>query len=1649
GIQVGGTYQAARDQFEERLVGIWSEVLGVDTTVIGIEDDFFGLGGHSLKATALTSRIHRELNIEIPLAQVFKTPTVKGLTEFSRNIAPDAFIAVEPAERKEYYPLASTQKRFYVIQQMAKDSTGYNMTAVFDVKGGTSSRDGASTPCYGLDKKRLENALLGLIHRHETLRTSFHIIAEDPVQVIHDAESVDFAVQYFDLHETGEEPDGPGESGKGTGNSIEDRVRPIIDKFIRPFDLSVTPLMRAGLIRLDEENYVLLFDMHHIIFDGTSAALFVEEFVLLYGGGELAPLPIQYKDFAQWQSRRLLSDELNPHKEYWLEHFFTPLPVLDIHTDFPRPPARSFAGRRFHIDLDSDLSRDVFLLAGHTGSTLFMILVAVFNILLARYSGQKDIILGSPIAGRNHADLENIVGLLMDTLVLRNFPGMEKTFGDFLNEVKENTLNAYENQDFPFRELLLLVDDEGDLSRNPMFDAMLNVQNQAFMDLDVDGSAFTPRPLESNVSKVDFTIEVFQTGTDLRLELEYCTDLFKRETMERFLCHFINILHDVTVERGADLKLAELEIMDVAEKRRLLEDFNIPHAASAQDTVVPEFFPMPVLFARQVERTPDNIAVTGKSMETGEVVSLTYRQLNDNARTLAARLIKNGITPGSIVAIKVEPSVEMIGGLLGILKSGAAYLPIEPTYPLDRIDYMLADSNVRILITNPGDVSEGSVEAKVPVILSPFQNHEPIGESQEPQVSLNDAVYIIYTSGSTGRPKGVAVEHGNLAAYINAFEMQFHYTPKDTVIQQASYAFDAFAEEIYPLLLRGGKIAVPLKSEVKDVFLLWEYIVTHDVSIIDCSPLLLSRLNRETQERGDAALPIRIFISGGDALKSVYMESLMETGTVYNTYGPTEATICASYYKCGDNPPANVPIGKPIAGYSLYVLNENMGLQPIGVPGELCIAGPGVTRGYLNNPQLTMEKFVTKPLNLRESHESIPKKGAVQLKAFGSAEHFSRKGFCPPEAQLVLYKTGDRVRWLDDGNIEFLGRIDLQVNIRGFRIELEEIENRLLEHGKISEAAVIAKPDNTDELSVYAFIVPTAPGLTEEETNENGTTFELKVSELRQYLSHTLPDYMIPAYFIQPDHMPLLSTGKIDRKALARMEGETVATGTAYAPPTTETEIRLAKIWEDLLKVEKAGINDDFFEIGGDSLKAMSLISRIYKEFDYRIPLAQVFETPTVNGLAKYSRNIAPDIFVAVEPAEKKEYYPLASTQKRFYVIQQMAKDSTGYNITAILDVKGGQPLCNGLDKKRLENTLLKMIHRHETLRTSFDIINEEAGQVIHDADSVDFAVEYYDLRETAIEHNHEPREPGKNTGNSVENRVRTIIEAFIRPFDLTVAPLMRAGLIRLDDENDVLLFDLHHIVFDGTSANLFVKEFVLLYGEGEVAPLAIQYKDFSQWQNRRLLSDELNPQKDYWLKHFYAPLPVLDIRTDYPRPPARSFAGERLHIDLNSDLSRDVYLLADRSSTTLFMILVTVFNILLARYSGQKDIILGSPIAGRNHADLENVIGLLMDTLVLRNFPQSEKTFGDFLSEVKENTLNAYENQDFPFRELLLLVGDEGDLSRNPIFDAMLNVQNMAGVNLDVEGLTFTPRSLESNVSKVDFTIEVFQTGTDLRLEL
>lgn len=1465
--------------------------------------------------------------------------------------------AIPPASRTGRLPLSFAQQRLWFLDQFQPGSPVYNIPIALRLSG-------------RLDIAALEHSLAGIVCRHEALRTTFAVAADEPVQVIA-AEANSPETQTLRLIDLQHLPSAERETEVRRLATAEAR---------RPFDLTRGPLLRVTLLRLKAETHVLLLTMHHIISDGWSLDLFLRELAALYQAytaGEPSPLPdlpIQYADFAVWQRTWLQGEVLKTQLAYWRQQLGGDLPVLQLPTDRPRPPLQTFNGATHVFRLPTSLVRSLKTLSEQEGVTLFMTLVAAFKVLLYRYTGQTDIVVGTPSANRNRPELEGLIGFFVNMLLLRTNLDGETTFRNLLRQVREVTLGAQAHQDLPFEQLVEAIQPERDLSRQPLFQVMFNLVLEPLDGANLPGLTVEPIQVDSGTAKFDLTLQFRQAERDLRGELEYNTDLFDAATIRRMAGHFQTLLEGIVID--PDQRPGDLPLLTTAERRQLLVSWNQTHLPYSPNDCFHQ------RFEDQVEAQPDSIAIRFEDHQ------LTYAELNRRANQLAHTLQRSGVEPGVLVGICVERSLELVVGLLGILKAGGAYVPLDPAYPAERLALMIEDARIPILLTHDqGRAGMAAPDIRVICLDSDWSTIAQESEANpDTSVTGTDLAYVIYTSGSTGRPKGVQIPHQALVNFLTTMQQAPGLTAQDSLLAVTTISFDIAALELYLPLMCGGQVVLAGREVATDGVKLLALLESSGATVMQATPATWRMLLAAGwSERRSLKI-----LCGGEALPTELARQLSERGSsLWNLYGPTETTIWSSLYQVEPAQSAEPPreaielIGRPIANTELYVLDSHLQPVPVGVPGELYIGGAGLAVGYLNRPELTAEKFIEHPFS----------------DGIGAR----------------LYKTGDRVRYRPDGNLEFLGRLDHQVKLRGFRIELGEIESLLDRHPGVRAAIVTLYEAGPDDQRLVAYVVP-APG--------QAAQAQTLPDELRPYLQTRLPHYMLPSSVIVLETFPLTPNGKIDRRALPPPDTGWADRAEMVRPPRTPIEQTLAELWAGVLRLERAGIDDNFFELGGHSLLATQLIARIRETFQVELPLRRLFERPTIAGLAEIlaghtagQTNHGSD---PIKPIARQTPLPLHPAQERFWFLTQLEPDSPAYNISFAYRLTGP------LHISALKHSLNEIIRRHEILRTTFEAVDGQPVQII--APAFEPEVPITDLSSLP------------DTEREAEERRLAVIEAR-RPFDLARGPLLRIGLLRLNETDHLLLLTIHHIGFDGGSIEVLnrdLSEFYSAFVAGRTASLPelpIQYADVAHWQQQRQNEAPVG-QLAYWQHQLGGEVPILQLPTDRPRPARPTSQGATLSFELTPALTEALKVLSRQEDVTLFMTLLAAYTILLAHHSGQMDFTIGTPAANRNRTETEGLIGLFVNTLVLRTRLDGNPTVKELLRRVRETVLDGYAHQEVPFQNLVDLLQGKRDLSRMPLFQVWFVLENEPAYRLDLPDLKVQFLDIDNETAKYELRL-------------
>jgi amino acid adenylation domain-containing protein len=1457
-------------------------------------------------------------------------------------------------------PASFAQQRLWFLDQFEPESALYNIASAIRMSG-------------NLNIPALTRALNEIVARHDVLRTTFRAADGIPSQVV--APALELLLPLIDV---------------STEAKAEREARAVVllqEEALTPFDLSVGPLVRAALIRLEESEHIILLSLHHIVADGWSMAILVKEVAALYSAyvkdlpSPLEVLPIQYADFSLWQRQWLSGEVLDKQTRYWADQLTGAPGLLTLPLDRPRPPVQTHRGAILFCEISEATTAGLHALCIKTGATLFMALTAAFSLLLSRYSGDDDILIGTPIANRNRVETEPLIGFFVNTLVLRTRIHADMTFVDLVQQVRATALAAYANQDVPFEQLIEVLKPERQSSYSPLFQVMLSLQNTLPARFELPGLTLEPVATENVTAKFDLSLNVVETDGGLRAAFEYNTDLFDAPTIKRMAMYLDALLE--AAAHNSERDLAELSMLDEQERAQLSQ-WNETETIYPQDRLTAQ------LFEDQCKRTPDKVAIIAGEQQ------LQYAELNARANQLAHWLRLRGVGPDVVVGICTEPGLDMIVGLLGILKAGAAYLPLAPDAPTERQGWMFADANPALLLTQQHLLARGVTGGSGTAVLcldSEWTQLDGMSRSNPVSVARPDNLaYIIYTSGSTGKPKGVLMTQGNLVHFLSAHLREAALVDSDRVLQFASLNFDVSVEEIFSPLLAGAAVVMRAAEFIGVGADFSDFITHHGITILDLPTALWHRWSEELVSQGRAVpASVRLLIVGGEkARKESYLAWCKLSGhdkvRWMNAYGPTEATVSCTTFTPDPgwaDRYAEIPIGKPIANMRMHVLDAGLSPVPIGVPGELCIAGDGLSRGYLNRPELTAEKFVPDPFS--------------------------------SELGARMYRSGDLVRYLADGNIEYLGRIDTQVKLRGFRIEPGEIEAVLSTLEGVREAVVLVREYIPGDRRLVAYVAA-------EEVLDRWDADSLRAALLK-----SLPTYMVPAHFLMLNSLPLTPNGKIDRNVLPAPD--VVRSDDDYVAPRTSVEATLASIWAEVLGLDRVSTSDNFFKLGGHSLLATQAISKIRSTMRIELPLRTLFEQPTLSGLAQHIAGLDASA-VGMPPlarAKRDGPLPLSFAQQRLWFLDQLESGSGKYTIPASVRLTGK------LNVVILKATLNEIVRRHQVLRTHFAQVDGVPVQII--ASHLDLALPLIDLAHLSA--------PER------EARARCLAEDEAQaPFDLKTGPLIRASLIRMDQDEHIVLITVHHIVFDGWSTGVLIREVAALYaayvqGLGSPLPeLQVQYADFALWQRHWLSGDILQGQLQYWTEQLAGSPAMLTLPLDRPRPSVQTHRGALLTFVIPEHTTVAVRAFGTQANTTLFMTLAAVFNILLARYSGQDDISIGTPIANRNHAGVEPLIGFFVNTLVLRTRIRDTASFADLVQDLRACALGAYANQDLPFEQLVEALKPEREVSHTPLFQVLLVLQNTPPGKLELPGLLLEPLDTGNAWIKFDLKLNIAEDG-------
>ncbi len=1545
--------------------------LGVHASVIDVDRPISQYALDSLAAIELTHRIEAGLGVILPMASLLQDSTIAEIAAQGRLATATATatrISPQTHAMVSGLPLSRGQQALWFIYQLAPESVAYNVASVVRVVS-------------ALDVSVLRRGFQLLLDRHPSLRSTFSIHQDEPVQHVRDDAKVSF-----------QEIDASALSEAAFNSQLVAEVG-------RRFDLEHGPLLRVHLFERGEHDHVILLVVHHIIADFWSLSVLTKELGILYEAelaGTSAQLPsnlLQYPDYVKQQEEMLGSRQGEKLWSYWQKQLAGELPVLNLPIDHPRPPAQTYTGSSRAFKLSPAVTRGLKDLSRAHGATLYMTLLAAFQTLLYRYTGQEDILVGSPTSGRNQNGLASLVGYFVNPLVLRAFPSRTTTFTSFLQQTKQTVLSAFEHQDYPFPLLVERLQPERESSRSPLFQVMFILQKAHLLNeeglsafalgeagalMKLGALELESVALEQRISQFDLTLAMVDSENSLSASLQYNTDLFDAATIARMTEHLKTLLQGI-VDQPQQL-LSELPLLTPAERQEIVFDWNQTGASYPQHLCLHQ------LFEAQAARTPDSLALIFDQQR------VSYAELDRRANRLAHHLRSLGVGPEIFVGILLSRRVEMVVALLAVLKAGGAYLPLEAAYPSERLLFMLENTRASILITEASllDRAEGLLrvqdgetitnESLPTLVVCLERDSKAISQQSEtapcPSALAQNLAYVIFTSGSTGKPKGVVINHSSAVTLAHWAREYFTAAQLSGVLASTSISFDLSVFELFVPLSWGGAVIL-----AENALQLPALPAAAEVTLVNTVPSAMAELVRN----GWIPAGVETVNLAGEALSRELVEQLYElkqVKDVINLYGPSEDTTYSTYARIEGGETRTPAIGRPLANTQVYVLDGAGEPVPAGVTGEIYLAGEGLARGYWQRPELTAERFVPDRFS------------------------GSRGG--------RLYRTGDLARFREGGLLEYLGRMDHQVKLRGFRIELGEVETALRHHEKVREAVVVVSEQDKGEKRLIAYVV---------NEGEQAAT----AADLRAWMRERLPEYMVPQAFLMLGEMPLTANGKVDRRALLACEEPESGRDAEVIGPRTETEAAVAEMWRELLRVDQVSVEDNFFEAGGHSLLATRMMSQVRKRFGAEVALRRFFEEATVAALSNHIDLAIESMQVLNGPSIKRMsrtgYLPLSFAQQRLWFLHQLEPDNTAYNMPATSRLTGE------LNPDALERSLTEIITRHEVLRTVFVMKDDEPAQIVLPAKPIRIPV--IDL--------------SRLSGNELEAEATRLATAEAQqPFDLSRGPLIRFTLLRLGTEQHMLLLTVHHIVFDGRSVGVLVGELTALYraydsgADSSLAELPVQYADYAAWQREWLQGEALEHQLSYWKGQLANATEALILPSSKSRPAVRTANGAYQSFRLSRALVLQLKTLGQGEQSTLFMVLLAAFQVLLSRYAGQTDVMVGVAVSTRNRPEIEGLIGLFVNMLVVRGDLSRDPIFREHLRSTREVALEAYAHQDLPFETLVESLPLGRDLNRTPLFQVMMAWQDTPLENTSLGAVRLQPEETDNRTAKFDMTLQL-----------
>ena len=1579
---------------ELALAETWTEVLGCARP--GRDDDFFELGGQSLDAVRLATRAGRRFGVDVPAMMIFERPT---LGAYARGVeavlgAPARAPVVDPADRRTRlaqhlragrrgvasnpvhgeasHPLATpAQQAMWLIERLGDAGSAYVIAQRTDIEG-------------ALDLPALERALQALVERHEALRTAFVDVDGAPRIDVHRSAVLETTLEVLAPSPA---PD-------------DARLGEIERAFVAmPFDLASPPLMRVRIVQCAARRHVMYLAIHHIVADGWSMGIIARDLGVLYAAeqasrpADLPSLTGGYARYASWMHDGLEGGPIASSVAYWRERLANVEP-LALPADRPRSARPTRTAGHVHFRLDRDLVERVDKFARAHGATRYMALLAGFAALIGRYSGQADVCVGTPVAGRPQLAFEPVVGYFANMVVMRTDLAGEPGLATLLGRVREAALDAFRHAAAPFERVVAAVAPARQAGVNPIFQVSFALQNLPPAELEIVGATCTTRRVAVADAQFDLSLVLTEADGGLDGVFHYAAELFDVERIERTAAHYERLLTTALDDPGRPL--AEIDLVDERALRQLLAENEAAARAFPRDAT------MMALLAPAVSAAPDSIAIVHGERR------VDFGALDAQSNRLAHRLRALGVGRESLVALCMPRCVDAVVAMIAVLKAGGAYLPLDPAHPIARRDAVLVDANPVVLL-GPGDtVAALTPPAATRVLAIDHEEALIASESADSPACVSrasDLAYVIYTSGSTGTPKGVAIEHRQLANHTAWFAAQFALAHDDRFLVRTTLAFDAAGVEIWPALVAGATLVIADEDDVRDPGTLLALVRDQGVTRMQLVPGQLAAVLDEL-ENDPSPLPLRTLFVGGDALLRTDVERWQARTDVelVNLYGPTECAIDATWHACTRPlPPGQIPIGRPVGNARVYVLDERLRPVPVGLDGEICIGGDVVGRGYLGRPELTAARFVADPF--------------------------------APEPGARMYRTGDRGRVRLDGTVEYHGRMDRQVKLRGFRIELGEVEAALVDAGARRAVAQV-RPDAGGTARLVAYV----------------ETSSLEASSLREALAERLPEYMVPAAIVVLESLPVLANGKLDRNALPA-PAFAPARG-LHEAPGTPTERAVAAVWGALLGDPHVGRNDDFFALGGDSLLAARAIARTRGATGVNLSVRVLFEEPTlvgfaarVDALARENATSGTDALqhgtttvpsgpdgppaalssgaasrvAAVLDARQvpaASLVPATSSQQALWYVESLTGARAAYQIAQAYRIEGE------LDEPVLREAIALLCDRHEAMRASFSVVEGSLCMRVHD--TVVAALERI--------------EPGSAIQEFVE-----------RPFDLGCAPLWRAAIARDPDGTRTFVLVMHHIVTDGWSMGIIVRELATAYAEllagrdpGLAAPSA-SYSRYAQWHRNAVCGEHAASSLAYWRARL-AGIEPLELPLDRPRPAARTHAGGLARVAVDAARLDAIKALARRHRASLFMVLLAAWKAVLGRHSGRADIAVGTPVAGRTRTELESLVGYLVNMVVVRTDVPAELSFAQLVSRVKAGVLEGLDHQDIPFDCLVSEIAPRRDAGINPLFQVAFALQNAPAASFELPGVRCSALSLGARQSKFDLTLSL--TEVDGRLE-